>query len=105
MPKKIFEHEFFRYNSLMHNLLLALCFVTVVVIFEDLGSEMAKEKDEIGTIIAVFEESCDDFVTTNEILPNIERPLLFEIPVVDQVPNEISSATQIKVRGPPLNES
>ena len=77
------NNPFFKEFDLKSSLILILGFLAFVIIFVDLTSELASEKDEIGTVLATLDKSgnpeinitntglnipvCDNII----ILPNI----------------------------------
>lgn len=62
---------FFRNNDFKANLIFVLGIIFFIVLAEDLGSEMAKEKDEISFYTATMTES------VNSIYFNTTNPLIF----------------------------
>lgn len=56
---KIKSTPFFEKNDFKANLIFILSVIFFIVIAEDLGSEMAKEKDEISFLSATLTESVD----------------------------------------------
>ncbi len=91
----------FKKNSNKNNILIILFFAAFIIIAADFGSEMAAEKDEIGTILGIFEETDTEVVLPTDFLSDIERPLLFEIPLRDSSPLEFIARFSVKDRGPP----
>ncbi|MBS1519279.1 MAG: hypothetical protein JSS91_14445 [Bacteroidetes bacterium] len=91
----------FRNNTPGNNLLLILFFVTVIVVFIDLGSELSAEKDEIGTFLACLENTETDSVLPLSFLSDIDRPLLFEATPEDLLPPEQTLKNPVFDRGPP----
>ncbi len=62
----ILQTPFFENNDFKANLIFILSIIFFFVLAEDLGSEMAKEKDEISFISATLTESVD-FLNFNKI--------------------------------------
>ncbi|MEP7145373.1 MAG: hypothetical protein ABI792_00030 [bacterium] len=102
MNRKILP-AIFRNNSRQNNILVILIFAAFIIIAVDLGSEMAREKDEIGTVIGIFEESYSNLVLSSDILSDIERPLLFEISLINSSPLKNICQSSVNDRGPPLS--
>lgn len=91
----------FRNNSFSDNFLLFLFIAAYVLIAADLCSEMAVEKNEIGTVIVIFEESESEIILSSDFLSDIDLPLLFEIPLQNIFPIESISQSSVNDRGPP----
>ena len=62
---------------------------------------MAAEKDEIGIILGIFEESETTIVLQTDFLSDIDRPLLFAIPLSELFPLENIAKSSVYDRGPP----
>jgi len=62
---------------------------------------MATEKDEIGIALGIFEENDTEVVLPTDFLSEIERPLLFEIPLHNVSIVEYITKFSVKDRGPP----
>ncbi len=89
-------------NSFSNNLLVTLFFVFFIVIAIDIGSELAAQKDEIGTTLCVLEEGYTELILTIDFLPDIERPLLYEIAFNNFSPSENIRKSSVTDRGPPV---
>lgn len=87
-------------NYFSNNFLFLLFISGFIIIAADLGSEMATDKNEIGTVLEILEECTERFVTVDYIT-NVDRPLLFEIPLTDHQTEETSYSFFVKDRGPP----
>ncbi|MEO8211087.1 MAG: hypothetical protein ABI840_11060 [bacterium] len=88
-------------NSSLNNFLLILCIAAIFIIAADLCTEMAAEKDEIGTFLGIFEENDTTVILPVDFLPNIERPLLFEIPLSNLSPSGDICNISVRDRSPP----
>lgn len=55
--RRIKRLPFFRDNDFRANFIFILFVLFYFVLFEDLGSEMAKDKDEIGVFLAICNET------------------------------------------------
>ncbi|MEO8446456.1 MAG: hypothetical protein ABI528_03125 [bacterium] len=88
-------------NSFTNNFLIILCFVTFSLIALDLVSDLAVEKNEIGSFIGILEESNSDIDLSFVILSDIKRPLLFNIPCIDQLQSDYTAISSVNDRGPP----
>lgn len=55
--RKIKNLPLFRYNDFRANFIFVLFILFYFVLFEDLGTEMAKDKDEIGNFLSITNES------------------------------------------------
>ena len=62
---------------------------------------MAAQKDEIGTALAVFEEGYTEIILAIDILPDIDRPLLYEITLKNLLPSENIFKNSVRDRAPP----
>lgn len=90
-----------RGNSFSNNFLIALFISAFIIIAFDLSSELAAQKDEIGTALGIFEESYTEFILSIDYLPEIERPILYLITLKNFIPAECVFKSSVKVRGPP----
>lgn len=88
-------------NSFSVNLLLLLGLTAFILISADLGSQLSAEKDEIGAVIAVLEESFSSIDLSAVIIQDIERPLLYEIPLLNSNIENDLFLTSNDNRGPP----
>ncbi|MEO8665300.1 MAG: hypothetical protein ABI462_07375 [Ignavibacteria bacterium] len=91
----------FKKKSFSNNFLIILFFAAFFIIAADLGSEMSAEKDEIGTALGIFKETESKIVLPTDFLSDIERQLLFAIPLQDVSIREYIVKYSIKDRGPP----
>lgn len=91
-----------RRNTISGNILITLFFVFFIVIAIDIGSELAAQKDEIGTTLCVLEEGYTELILTIDFLPDIERPLLYEIAFNKFIPSENIRKSSVTDRGPPV---
>ncbi len=82
--------------------MLALFVAAFIIVAIDLGSEMAAEKDEIGVVLAIFEESFSNIILSADLLADFDRPLLFEISPDNSYPLESICKNSIYDRGPPV---
>lgn len=90
-----------RENSFSNNFLIVLFISAFIIIAFDLSSELAAQKDEIGTALGIFEESYSEFIFSADYLPEIERPILYLIPLTNFIPAESVCISSVKARGPP----
>lgn len=93
--------DIFKARSFSNNFYLFIFVLAFIIIAIDLGSETAAEKDEIGTVLCIFEDTDLDMHLSVDILTDIERPFLFEIPIANIFPQEINTPVSINERGPP----
>lgn len=91
----------FRSNTISSNILITLFFVAFIVIAIDISSELAAQKDEIGTALCVLEEGYTELILSIDFLPDIERPLLYEITYNNFTPSESIRKSSDTDRGPP----
>ncbi len=88
-------------NSFSNNFLIVLFVSAFILIALDLSSELAAQKDEIGTALGIFEESYSEFIFSADYLPEIQRPILYLIPLTNFLPAESVCNSSVKARGPP----
>ena len=91
-----------RDNTLQINFLIVLAAFTYIVITVDLQTEMAVEKDEISSLVAVLVQSQNLSLTDVPLDIKIELPLLGIIPAtsIQVTHNDVFSC--LMVRGPPV---
>ncbi len=95
------ERSGFSNNPISGNILITLFFLTFIVIAIDICSELAVQKDEIGMALCVFEDGYTELILSIDFLPDIERPLLYELTNNNFAPSESIRKSSVTDRGPP----
>lgn len=99
----ILQMPFFRNNDLKANLIFVLGIVFFFVLAEDLGSEMAKEKDEISFYTATMTESVNS-INFNTIEPLIFTPVLIAYLTIEKTDfSDLNNCTFHSGRSPPVS--
>lgn len=79
---KILQTQFFAHNDFKANLIFVLGILLMFIIAEDLSSELAKEKNELGNIVATLTVTIDSihFNQTNPLnyIPDVIAYLTIE---------------------------
>lgn len=94
-------HAAFVNSTLINKVLIILCIAAVIVIFEDRGSKFAAEENEMGSIIGICDESLTEIILAADYLPDVNRPILFEISHINFFANETNFKNYLTARGPP----
>lgn len=99
----ISQSAFFKHNDFKANLIFVLCILFFIVAAEDLGSELAQQKDEVSYVVATLNESVD-FLNFNTLVPLIYSPVVVAYLTVENA--EISNDNSFDFssgRSPPLS--
>jgi hypothetical protein len=89
-------------NTFQQNLILALAFITYLVVTIDLQTEMALEKDEISSVAAILDNTVDTTILDAPLDVQINLQFVGIIPITSSyiIHNDLLSC--LKDRAPPV---
>ncbi|MBS1494518.1 MAG: hypothetical protein JST55_13465 [Bacteroidetes bacterium] len=89
-------------NSFQQNLILALAFITYLVVTIDLQTEMAIEKDEISSVAAVLDNTIDSTILDAPLDANVDFQFIGIISFTSTHTIQNNFFSCLKDRAPPV---